>query len=186
MFGMGIDKRLIIMVMGVMAVLSILSDGLPGIVDVLLVLPGILIGITFHEFAHAYMADRLGDDTPRLQGRVSLNPIKHIDPIGFILLIVARFGWGKPVEINPRRFDRKYSMSSGEAIVSVTGPLMNFILAFILLIILYIIEIFDPSVFGAVNFYLVGFDMFSELGVLAIAYIMLYYAVIMNISLRNI
>lgn len=80
-----------------------------------------------------------GDDTPRLQGRLNLNPISHIDPIGFMLLIVAGFGWGKPVEIDPRNFDGKYSLSKAEAIVAAAGPLMNFFLAFIFMIIAYIV-----------------------------------------------
>lgn len=80
-----------------------------------------------------------GDDTPRLQGRLNLNPISHIDPIGFMLLIVAGFGWGKPVEIDPRNFDGKYSLSKAEAIVAAAGPLMNFFLAFVFMIIAYIV-----------------------------------------------
>lgn len=79
-----------------------------------------------------------GDDTPRLQGRLNLNPISHIDPVGFMLLIVAGFGWGKPVQIDPRNFDGKYSLSKAEAIVAAAGPLMNFFLAFIFMIIAYI------------------------------------------------
>ena len=65
----------------------------------LIILPGIIIGLSFHEFAHALASDRLGDPTPRLQGRVSLNPASHIDPIGFILLLLIGFGWGRPVQI---------------------------------------------------------------------------------------
>ena len=80
-----------------------------------------------------------GDDTPRLQGRLNLNPISHIDPIGFALLIVAGFGWGKPVEIDPRNFDGKYSLSKAEAIVAAAGPLMNFFLAFIFMIIALVV-----------------------------------------------
>ena len=79
-----------------------------------------------------------GDDTPRLQGRLNLNPISHIDPVGFMLLIVAGFGWGKPIQIDPRNFDGKYSLSKAEAIVAAAGPLMNFFLAFIFMIIAYI------------------------------------------------
>ena len=79
-----------------------------------------------------------GDDTPRLQGRLNLNPISHIDPVGFMLLIVAGLGWGKPVQIDPRNFDGKYSLSKAEAIVAAAGPLMNFFLAFIFMIIAYI------------------------------------------------
>lgn len=94
-------------------------------------LPAVLIAITFHEFAHGFAADRLGDDTPRMQNRLNLNPLSHIDPVGFVLLMFAGFGWGKPVQINPRNFDRKYSMEAGEAIVAFAGPLMNFVLAII-------------------------------------------------------
>ena len=100
-------------------------------VSLLLTLPAVLIAITFHEFAHGFAADRLGDDTPRMQGRLNLNPLSHIDPVGFVLLLFAGFGWGKPVQINPRNFDRKYSMEAGEAIVAFAGPLMNFALAII-------------------------------------------------------
>ncbi|MGB9613400.1 MAG: site-2 protease family protein, partial [Candidatus Margulisiibacteriota bacterium] len=64
----------------------------------------LLITITIHEFAHALVADRLGDPTPRLAGRLTLNPISHIDPVGFIMLILVRFGWAKPVPINPYNF----------------------------------------------------------------------------------
>ena len=76
-----------------------------------------------------------GDDTPKLQGRLNLNPLSHIDPIGFVLLIVAGFGWGKPVQIDPRNFDGKYSLSKAEAIVASAGPLINFFLAFVFMII---------------------------------------------------
>lgn len=89
---------------------------------------------------HTHMQQlNFGDDTPRLQGRLNLNPISHIDPIGFMLLIVAGFGWGKPVEIDPRNFDGKYSLSKAEAIVAAAGPLMNFFLAFVFMIIAYIV-----------------------------------------------
>jgi len=66
-----------------------------------------------------------------MQNRLNLNPLSHIDPVGFVLLMFAGFGWGKPVQINPRNFDRKYSMEAGEAIVAFAGPLMNFVLAII-------------------------------------------------------
>ena len=94
-----------------------------------LTIPGILIAITFHEYAHAWAADKLGDDTPRRQGRLTLNPLAHIDLFGAILMLTAGFGWGKPVEINSFNFNRKVSMRKGNALVSLAGPLMNFILA---------------------------------------------------------
>ncbi len=80
-----------------------------------------------------------GDDTPRMQGRLNLNPISHIDPIGFVMLIVAGFGWGKPVQIDPRNFNGKYSLSKSEAIVAAAGPIMNFVLAFVFLILYYVL-----------------------------------------------
>ena len=115
------------------------------LIALLLTLPGVIIAITFHEFAHAYAAYKLGDDTPMRQGRVTLNPLSHIDPVGFFMLIVAHFGWGKPVEINPRNFNRKMSMSAQEAIVALAGPLMNIVIAFVLTIILFAISTFAAS-----------------------------------------
>ena len=94
----------------------------------LLMLPGIVIGLTFHEAAHGYMSAWLGDPTPRLQGRLSLNPLKHIDPIGFICLFFAGFGWGRPVEINPMYYKHK---RSDELLVSLAGVVTNFAIAVI-------------------------------------------------------
>ena len=82
----------------------------------ILSIPAILIAITFHEFAHAWMADKLGDDTPRRQGRLTLNPFAHIDPVGAVLLITAGFGWGKPVQINPNNFNRTISIKKDNPI----------------------------------------------------------------------
>lgn len=133
------DKRTLIIVLGIFLVFEIISTGTAGILATLFTLPGVLIAITFHEFAHAFVAYKLGDETPKLQGRVNLNPLSHIDPIGFMFLIVAGFGWGKPVEINSRNFNGKYSLSKAEAIVAAAGPIMNLILGFIFMIIFYLI-----------------------------------------------
>ena len=109
----------------------------PGkIIALITAIPGILIAITFHEYAHAFVADKLGDDTPRRQGRLTLNPLKHIDIYGMILLLFVGFGWGKPVEINPNNFKRTISIKKGNALVSLAGPIMNFLLAIIFSIIL--------------------------------------------------
>ncbi len=113
--------------------------------SLILSIPAILIAITFHEFAHAWMADRLGDDTPRNQGRLTLNPLKHLDPIGAILLITAGFGWGKPVEINPNNFNRTISLRKGNALVSLAGPVMNFCLALIFSVIYGLLLAFSYS-----------------------------------------
>ena len=139
MFNFAFDKRTITIVLIVLLVLWLVSAGTSGILDLLLTLPGILIALTFHEFAHAWVAYKLGDNTPKYQGRINLNPLSHIDPVGFVFLIVAGFGWGKPVQIDPRNFNGKYSLSKSEAIVSAAGPIMNFILAFVFLIIYYLL-----------------------------------------------
>ena len=114
--------------------LSYLST--PGaLLALVLSIPGILIAITFHEYAHAWAADKLGDDTPRKQGRLTLNPLAHIDPFGIILLLFAGFGWGKPVQINSNNFHRKITIRKGNAIVAMAGPAMNFALAILFSII---------------------------------------------------
>lgn len=147
MFGFSFDKRMVYIILAIMVVTSLVGMTTGYLMSLLLTLPGVMIAITFHEFAHAFAADRLGDDTPRRQGRLNLNPLSHLDPMGFILLIFAHFGWGKPVEINPRNFDRKVSISAGEAIVSVAGPLMNFVLAIVFSIIYFAIYKFGYTTF---------------------------------------
>ena len=127
------DKRMFYIIMAVMVVFGLVGyiNNPMELVNLLLTVPGVLIAITFHEFAHAYAADKLGDDTPRMEGRLSLNPLSHLDPIGSIMLLFAGFGWGKPVHVNPRNYKRTMSMDKADAIVAIAGPVMNFILAII-------------------------------------------------------
>jgi Zn-dependent protease len=80
-----------------------------------------------HEFAHAWTANYFGDDTPRLNGRLTLNPLAHLDPFGSILMIVAGFGWAKPVPINPYVLNRRTSAAT--MLVSLAGPMSNFLMA---------------------------------------------------------
>jgi Zn-dependent protease len=94
----------------------------------ILMLPGIIIGLSFHEFAHAWMSDKLGDPTPRRQGRVTVNPLAHIDPIGFLALLLVGFGWGKPVQIDPGYYKHR---RRDEFLVSIAGVTMNLLLAII-------------------------------------------------------
>ncbi len=140
-----IDKKTLYIILGVVALLSILSMGTAGIMMTLLTLPGVILAITFHEFAHAYTADKFGDTTPRSQGRLTLDPASHLDPIGFFLLVFTNIGWGKPVQINPNNFTSNKSRSTCEMLVSLAGPLTNFILAIILTIIYYALSIFIPN-----------------------------------------
>ena len=147
MFNFYLDKKYLYIIITIIAGLTLISyiQNPSELLALLLTLPGVIIAITFHEFAHAFAADKLGDDTPRNQGRLTLNPLAHIDPFGFLMLIFVHFGWGKPVEINPRNFKRNRSMSAQEAIVALAGPLMNLILAIVLTIILFAIVTFAPG-----------------------------------------
>ena len=102
------------------------------IINKLLFLPGIIIGITFHEAAHGYVSHWLGDPTPKNQGRLSLNPLAHIDPMGFIALLLVGFGWGKPVMIDPRYYKKP---KRDELLVSLAGVTTNLIIAILFAII---------------------------------------------------
>jgi len=99
----------------------------------ILTIPGILIGFAVHEYAHALIADRLGDKTPRFQGRLTLNPFVHIDPIGFIAILLVGFGWAKPVQTNPSAFKKYYK---DDLKVSLAGPVANLFVAFLFTVIL--------------------------------------------------
>jgi Zn-dependent protease len=96
------------------------------ITGILLSLPAILLALTVHEFSHAWAALKMGDPTARNAGRLTLNPLKHIDPLGFVLILVARIGWAKPVPVNPLYFRNP---ARGLALTSLAGPLSNIALA---------------------------------------------------------
>ena len=164
------DKRTIYIILAIFVVIGLMSFGIENLLSLVLTLPGVIIAITFHEYAHALAADKLGDETPRNQGRLTLNPLSHIDPIGFVLLIFANFGWGKPVQINPRNFNRNISMGKGEAIVSVAGPIMNFILAILFSVIYCLVYKFAGLEF-----------VMSSLGYYIL--IAIQYTIILNVGL---
>ena len=100
----------------------------------------LLIAIAVHEFSHAYVADYLGDPTPRLQGRLKLNPLVHIDTMGMLFLLLFGFGWGKPVQFDPYNL-KNPRVDAG--LISIAGPLSNFILALALSIILRLLIFFE-------------------------------------------
>ena len=103
------------------------SENLAGhIQEMVLMIPAILIAVTFHEVAHGWTADRLGDPTARLAGRLTLNPLPHIDPIGALMFIIARFGWAKPVPVNP--FNLRHPIRD-MMWVALAGPAANLLLA---------------------------------------------------------
>lgn len=101
--------------------------------DLLYLAPAILIALTFHEVAHGYVSYRLGDPTPLTDGRLSLNPIHHLDPIGTLMLVFFRFGWAKPVMVNPGYYKNP---KAGMALVAIAGPLANFVQALIAFVIM--------------------------------------------------
>lgn len=131
LFGYGVDKRVIYGLLIVLAVVSLASMSSQELFRLLITLPTVIIAVSLHEFAHANAADKLGDTTPRSQGRLTLNPIAHLDPFGFILMMFAHIGWGKPVQINPNNFNSNKSRGFCESMVALAGPLMNFFIALV-------------------------------------------------------
>ena len=133
MFNFSFDRKILYIVIAILVVISLTSlmTDPNSLFSILLGIPGVLIAITFHEFAHGIVAYKLGDNTAKMEGRLSLNPFAHLDPIGTLMLVFVGIGWGKPVHVNPSNYTRKISMEKGEAIVSAAGPLMNILLAFV-------------------------------------------------------
>lgn len=118
------------------------GDPMGWLIGKLIILPGIMIGLSFHEFAHAKVAHWLGDDTAKLQGRVTVNPAAHLDPMGLLALFFIGFGWGKPVPVNPNNFKH---LRRDDFLVSIAGVTMNFILAVLFMGILRLGVQFAPQ-----------------------------------------
>ncbi|MEI6286898.1 MAG: site-2 protease family protein [Bacillota bacterium] len=112
--------------------------------DTIFVILALLVALTVHEYAHARVAVYFGDPTPRLQGRLSLNPLVHIDPLGLLVMVLAKFGWAKPVMFDPRYFK---NVRKGIFWVSFAGPLVNFAVGFLALILFKILIIFTDNDF---------------------------------------
>ena len=115
----------------------------------------LILSVAVHEFGHAFSADRLGDSTPRHQGRVTLNPLAHIDPLGTLIFPIVAFvtsfgllGWGRPVQINPVAFTRRFRMKTSHLIVAICGPAMNVLLALLVTLlyaVLVIAGVLEPK-----------------------------------------
>lgn len=135
--------------------------------------------LPLHEYAHARTAYKLGDDTAMYQGRMTLNPLSHIDPIGALCLLLGGFGWAKPVPIDPSRFNRKHSMRFGVAITALAGPVSNLIAAFIGMILF--------RIYSLSSVYLNYYENISSGEMVRngpeLLYIMLYSFVSINIGL---
>lgn len=134
--------------------------------ETLYYLPALLIALSVHEAAHAYTAYKLGDKSQKAMGRLSLSPLAHIDPIGFIFMLVFKFGWGKPVVMDDRNFkDRR----KGVMLVALAGPMSNILLAFVFTIILKLLDVFG----------VLALMVNSNIG--GILYIMLIYMIGFNV-----
>ncbi len=138
------------------------------IIQLLIQVPILLVTLTIHEFCHGYSAYLLGDDTAKRAGRLTLNPIPHIDPIGLIMLFVVHIGWAKPVPINPYNF-KNYKRDT--AITAAAGPVANFIMAILLSVVFNLIRKMFPGV------------MYSQSMLVMIFISMLYYAIFINLAL---
>lgn len=136
------------------------------LLDKILTLPAILLAFTFHEYAHALVADKLGDKTARFQGRLTLNPAKHIDPFGFLCVLLLGIGYARPVQVNPGAFKNYYK---DDLKVSLAGPLANFLVAIVAALIFAI--------------YIKFLYRFMPRDLAQILYLMLLYTVSINISL---
>ena len=112
------------------------GDPLAFVQSLVLKIPALLLAVTLHEVAHGWVADRLGDPTARLAGRLTLNPLPHIDPLGALAFILAGFGWARPVPVNARNLRRPVR---DMALVGLAGPVSNFLVAFIALALLEVV-----------------------------------------------
>ena len=119
--------------------------------------PAIILCLTFHEWAHGFVAYKFGDPTAKMAGRLTLNPLKHLDPLGTLMLIFARFGWAKPVPVNPYNFqgDRRSKMT----VVAMAGPLANLLFAVVSTVFLYLIVDYAPYN----SFFVYLYNLTSEL-----------------------
>jgi Zn-dependent protease len=133
--------------------------------DLLIMVPILLIALPFHEYAHGYVAYKLGDPTAKDAGRLTLNPIKHLDPLGTLMMLVARVGWAKPVPVNSGHFKNR---RKGIILVSLAGPLSNLLLAFIFtliwgfvikLVIIQVIPVRSETMVNVINWLQVFFQV---------------------------
>jgi len=124
--------------------------------SLLLRIPALVVGIVFHEFAHGYVADRMGDPTAKYSGRLTLNPVAHLDPIGILMLWIFGFGWAKPVPINPRNFR---DFRRGLLFVSLAGPAMNLVLAFVANVAWRLVDPAQGSIVSQLFFWMVFYNL---------------------------
>lgn len=127
-----------------------MNNLMPYLYSFLYLIPAVVISLTVHEYFHALVATRLGDPTPRQEGRLSLNPVHHIDPLGFLVMLLVRFGWAKPVRVNPMYFQNP---KKGMMYTAIAGPASNLLLCILSSLLLFFSNVLHfPSFF--ISFFL--------------------------------
>ncbi|MDO4618955.1 MAG: site-2 protease family protein, partial [Clostridia bacterium] len=116
--------------------------------NILLSVPTTLLALTIHELAHGWVSEKLGDPTPRFEGRLTLNPLAHLDLIGTIMMVLTGFGWAKPVRINPKYYK---DQTKGMALTAAAGPIANFVLAILGMFIGYLIALASIHLGASIN-----------------------------------
>lgn len=116
-------------------------DPIQFIITILMLIVPLFLSVTFHEWAHGYVAYKFGDPTPKLQGRLTLNPFAHLDPVGTLMLFIIGIGWAKPVMLNPLNYPGK----TQQMLVALAGPASNFLLAMVFGVILVLLQVLNPS-----------------------------------------
>lgn len=110
--------------------------------EYLVIIPAVLICLMFHEVAYGLVANWMGDDTAKRQGRLTLNPLDHLDPLGTLCMVFFGFGWAKPVPVNPSRFKRP---KLGMTLTALAGPVANFLLSFVLIFVAVLLQVALPG-----------------------------------------
>lgn len=119
----------------------LLNNPIQFVITILILIVPLFVSIAFHEWAHGYVAYKFGDPTPKLQGRLTLNPFAHLDPAGTLMLFIIGIGWAKPVMLNPLYYPSK----TKRMLVSLAGPASNFLLALIFGLILVFLQLTTPE-----------------------------------------
>jgi Zn-dependent protease len=146
--------------------------------NILYSLPGILLGLTLHEFCHAWASFKLGDDTAKSQGRLTFNPLKHIDPLGFAFLILAGFGWAKPVQFNMENLSHP---RRDKALIAAAGPASNLLLAMFFVLLIKGYQAFMMRLFMAENWEL--YTLIYDSTAVHVAITMVIQAAAINLGL---
>lgn len=174
MFGYNVNTRLINTVIIILFIIGLSRMSTEQWMELLLTLPAVVIAISCHEFAHAYRAVKYGDNTPREEGRLTLNPIKHLDWMGSFLMVFCHIGWGRPVNINPNNFTSNKSREYCEMRIALAGPLTNICLAILFIIVDDLLYVFAPKTF-----------LLSNLGVTVVHFITLLISVNIGLGVFN-